>query len=99
MVGFNHNFIAMGGEMVEKRPDKPEAGGAELRARLSKIGEAKRGVLGIEPTNASQAIKRRITAIAAKHGMMVEWTLRPISSIDAEVGCGCGCGCGCSCIA
>ena len=80
-----------------------DRGDKELRKRLSQIGEARRAARGISETNTSRAIKRRITAIAHKNGMFVEWTLQPLrvaeGGADVACGCGCGCGCGCSCIA
>lgn len=77
-------------------------GGADkaTRERLTKVGTARRALLGSRPTANTKKLGKRIAELAAKEGVIVEWTLRPVNPSDSvAVACGCFCACGCSCIA
>ncbi len=77
-------------------------GGADkaTRERLTKVGAARRALLGSRPTANTKKLGTRIAELAGKEGVIVEWTLRPANpSESVAVMCGCFCACGCSCIA
>jgi len=74
-----------------------------IQAIARKLGAARREAFGLEGNEVSEAIRKEITAIAGKHNMIVEWSLRPAAGLrwrlksEGEGICACTCGCACSC--
>jgi hypothetical protein len=64
----------------------------ELTEQAAALGEARRRAFNVSPTQASRDFGERVKSLAGKHNVLVEWTLRDVSSkVEDTAVCRCTC--------